>query len=184
MQKELAELEQRFNANNVPPALLNPQYKMEKEELEKLFENEKASLIEPLCEYWELFDDECCSKNIVKWKNYDNRLTELASGRNERFLLLENWEDNKDDYYVINLTEVRHIKAETAYGLLKSIRATSIDTSKDEMAETADKNVKYGINASLTSPYIEYVCQKFSSAFFRIGIEDWPCDMKQELKTK
>lgn len=182
--KKLADLEQRFNANNVPASLLNPQYKMSKEELAKLLDGEKAKLIEPLCEYWELFDDESCIKNISNWKNYDNRLSELASGRNERFLLLESWEEDKDEYYVINLTEVRHIKAETAYSLLKSIRATTIDTTKDEMMETTDKNVMFGIKTSLTSPYIEYVCQKFSGAFFRIGIEDWPCDMKQELKTK
>lgn len=180
--KKLSELECRFKANNLPATFLNPQYKMDKNELEKLFVNENAKLIDPLLEYWDLYDDDKCLKNIDKWNNLDNRLSDLASGKNERFLLLENWEEGKDDYFVINLTEVRHIQASTAYTMLNPIRATSIDTTKDEMAETTDKNIMYSIISSLTSPYIEYVCQKFSGAFFRIGIEDWPCDIRKELK--
>ena len=182
--KKLNTLKPLFESNHLPLHLLDVKYRMSKEELRNFFKdkNFKDNFYDDIITYWDLQDREKCIKTVSKWKNLDNCLSNLANGKNERFLLLEHWDESKDVFYVINLTEVRHIQLNTALNLLSGIRANNIDVEKDELNYQNSLSTNYKILLTLTSPYLEYVCQKFSNAFFRIGIEDWQFKVTEKLK--
>lgn len=186
LKKRRPEIELFIKKKGLPEVLLESRYKMPKAELMKFLSEKdcKEQEIDSILYYWDLYDIEESGKKISSWNNLENRLSDLISGKNERFILLEDWVDNGNTYYVINLTEIRHIQLSTAIDLLKPLKAVSINTKLDEMTETDDKSVSYKICTCLTSPYIEYVCQKLSNAFFRIGIEDWENSkaIRDELK--
>ena len=48
-----------------------------------------------------------------------------------------------------------------------------IDFENNDFFQCEDPLELYAIEAQLSSPYIEYVTQRLSNAFFRIGIDDW-----------
>lgn len=182
--KKINGLKSQFETHNLPLHLLNIKYRMPKEELKKMFEekNLKDQFYNDIITYWDLQDNNKCIESIQKWNNLDNCLSNLANGKNEKFLLLEHWNDSKEDFYVLNLTEIRHIQFDTALKLLTGVRANNIDTEKDDLRSQNNLSATYKILSKLTSPYIEYVCQKMSNAFFRIGIEDWQYKVTEKLK--
>lgn len=151
-------------------------HKMPEESINKLFPDPKyKQLVADIISYWELFDNDVCQESVKKWKNYNNRISELSKGKMERYLLLEHWNNDKNQFYVIHLTQVKHISISTSKTLIKGLPTRLIDREKDDLyIDDRLSSSNYKVVAQLTSPYIEYVCQKFSNAFFRIGIEDWP----------
>lgn len=184
--KRKANLKQIFESQNIPQNLLNVKYRLSVDDLSKIFAttNIPKNFIPELQLYWDLHDIKFCKDRLNQWKNYNNRISELISGRMERYLLLEHWDEQKTDFFVILLTEVKHLQIRTAQSLLSGVRPNMIDVEKDDLFYD-NKRVRdtYRIVANLSSPYIEYICQKFSNAFFRIGIQDWPHkDLSTQLK--
>lgn len=177
IKKKLKVLNPVFSAQKISKSLLDVKYKLSDADLEIMFASKSLpkDFLPNLREYWMYHDVDYCREKLPHWKNYDNRLNELANGRMERFLLLEHWAEDTEQFYVIYLTEVRHLQISTAHTLLQGLRANMVDEGKDDLFYD-DRRItnEYRIVAQLTSPYLEYVCQKFANAFFRIGIQDWP----------
>lgn len=163
-----------LNKYSIPIHLMDRKYMLSDEDLEKSI-NEKdvlSKIKQPLKEYWDLQDMENCYDSLDKWNNYLNKLNDLANGRNERYLLLEKW-NNDSQYHVICLTEIYHISFDTAMKLKDGILVRDVDFDRNELHRSDYGRYEYKILAQLSSPYIEYVTQRLSNAFFRIGIDDW-----------
>lgn len=175
-----------FDSKSISRSLLDVKYKLSDQDLEAMFAGKSmpGDFCVNLREYWSYHDLDYCRKKLPSWKNYDNRLKELMSGNMERFLLLEHWSDDSEQFYVIHLTEVRHLQITTARALIQGVRANMISEEKDDLFfDNRPVAREYRIITQLTSPYLEYVCQKFANAFFRIGIQDWPqSDLCTKLK--
>lgn len=183
IEKSKRVLECQFQSSGIPLHLLDANYRLSPSDLKDFLRDKKVSndLIDKIQRHWSLQDIDNCKTMVKSWKNYDNRINELVRGGMERNLLLENW-DRKDNYYVIKLTEIRHLDINTARKLIGGMLVRDIDFSKDELKECNENLKRYQVVASLKSPYIEYVTQRISNAFFRIGIEDW--DDRKKLVSK
>lgn len=179
--KRRRELECRMGKTN-KNLKLEPQYKLSLENLNQIFPDKRDNDLKTLLlNYWELFDDSKCYESLKTWKNYKSKLKELADGKLERYLLLESWEDDCNDFYVIHLTQIRHISFPNAQQLIDGLQPRLVDPEIDDLVfDEKPTAKKYTVVAQLSSPYIEYVCQKFSNAFFRIGIENWPHNRIEE----
>lgn len=176
---------EQIKSKQLPEHILDIKYRISSSELATSLKGKGVSVNfqEDLISYWELHDIENCRNSITKWNNYNSRLSDLANGKNERFILLEHWDNEKEDFCVISLTEIRHLRLSTAHTLLSGLRANCVDEEKDELQFQTNNTSVYKIQASLKSPYLEYICQRMTNAFFRIGIEDWMIDVTNKLKT-
>lgn len=158
--------------------LLNVIYKVDEDKLEKLLFGKDVSKanIGDLIKYWNFHDLDYCIKGLKSWKKYDNRISELVSGKMERYLLLEDW-TGKNNFKVIFLTEINKLQFDTARRLINGIKVRDIDFEKNELKQDDNLSI-YRIEGCISSPYMEYVGQRLSNALFRIGIEDWWTDNK------
>lgn len=177
IKKKLNTLKPVFDSKKISESLLDFKYRLSDEDLKTMFEGKQMppNFFNDLREYWSYHDMQYCRDSFSSWKNYSNRISELVEGKMERFLLLEHWNDDLERYYVIHLTEIKHLQITTAHALIKGIKSNMVNEEDDLMYKNEGlKSQEYRVVAQITSPYIEYVCQKFANAFFRIGIEDWP----------
>lgn len=161
----------------IEESILNGSLSFTDEDLEGILMGKglKESQIKDVKSYRKLYDMEYCHSKLSEWgKNkLESRISSLVSGNMEKFLLLESPDGTDDRYFVIHLTEIRHIRMETARTMLaRGIRGNWVESEKDDLFRTDAPNV-YRIKYSLKSPYVEYVCQHLANAFFRIGIEDF-----------
>jgi hypothetical protein len=163
---------------------LDPQYRLTTEDLNAIFPSHKdKKLKDDLIRYWDIFDDTKCAQSVLKWSNYKSKLGELSHGKMERYLLLEGWNEQKSAFYVIHLTQIKRITLRTAQLLVKGIKPNMVNSEIEDLyIDDIPAATTYKVVTQLNSPYIEYVCQKFSNAFFRIGIEDWPHDIVDLIK--
>lgn len=154
--------------------LLDPRFRVEEETLNKIGAGAlQKSCIDGLLRWWSMFDSEKCEEILFVGDKYKSYIANLADGKLERFLLLENW-DGKEEYYVICLTEINRLQFTIAEKLIAGVLARDVDFTNNDLYDDSVPLRRYSIVNSLFSPYVEYVCQRFSNAFFRVGIEDWP----------
>lgn len=161
----------------VEESILNGSMSFTDEALEGILAGKglKESQIEDVKSYRKLYDLNFCHSKLSEWgKNkLESRISSLVSGNMEKFLLLESPDEKDGRYFVIHLTEIRHIRIETARTMLTcGVRSNWVDSEKDDLFQTDVPNV-YRIKYRLKSPYVDYVCQHLANAFFRIGIEDF-----------
>lgn len=174
LEKSQTDLNPLLEKHKIPKHIIKKEYKLSDDDLEKCFQNQNVrnAIIEKIKHHWSLQDSEYCCSTISEWSKYQNRITELVDGKIERFLLLEDWNGGRD-YFVICLTEIYHLSFNDAKKLRNGILVRDIDFESNDFYHSDDPFEKYSIQAQLSSPYIEYVTQRLSNAFFRIGIEDW-----------
>ena len=160
----------------IEESILNGSVSFTDENLEGILAEKglQKSHIEDVKSYRKLYDLEFCHSKLPEWGKgkLDSRIGSLISGNMEKFLLLESPYEGDERYFVIHLTEIRHIRLETARTMLiRGIRGNWIESDKDDLFRTETPST-YKIEYCLKSPYVEYVCQRLANAFFRIGIED------------
>lgn len=174
LEKSLNDLSPLLVKHKIPDHLIKKEYKLSDDNLEKCIQSQEArnAVLEKIKNHWRLQDNQYCYSSLAKWSKYQNRITELVDGKLERFLLLENWKGGRD-FFVICLTEIYHLTLKDAQNLKDGIKVRDIDFESNDFFHSDDPYEKYSIQAQLSSPYIEYVTQRLSNAFFRIGIEDW-----------
>lgn len=174
LEKSLNELKPLIARGIIPDHLINKEYMHSDDDLEKCIQNPniRRTVVDKIKFHWNLQDRDYCFSTISEWPKYQSRITELVDERIERFLLLEDWQGGKD-FFVICLTEIYHLSFKDAQKLKDGIKVRDIDFECNDFFHSDDPFEKYSIQAQLSSPYIEYVTQRLSNAFFRIGIEDW-----------
>ena len=174
MRKSLNGLSPLLVKYSIPEHIMEKEYKLSDDDLEQCIQNKEArkAVIEKIKYHWNLQDRDYCFSTLSKWSKYNNRITELVDGKLERYLLLEDWKGSTD-FFVICLTEIYHITFKDAQKLKDGIKVRDIDFECNDFYYSDDPLERYTIQAQLSSPYIEYVTQRLSNAFFRIGIEDW-----------
>lgn len=174
MERSLNELNPFISRGIIPDHLINKEYMLSDEDLEKCIQNQniRRTVVDKIKFHWNLQDKDYCLSTISEWPKYQSRISELVDGRIERFLLLEDWKRSRD-FFVICLTEIYHLTFKDAQKLKDGIKVRDIDFESNDFFHSDDPFEKYSIQAQLSSPYIEYVTQRLSNAFFRIGIEDW-----------
>lgn len=174
IRKSYNELIPLLKKSHVPVHLAEKQYKLSDEDLSKSMPYGEVGncLKTKLKKHWKLQDVDHCYSTIAEWKQYSSKIAELVDGKMERYLLLEDWEHGVR-HYVICLTEIYHLVLNDALKLKDGLKVRDINFSSNDLFQSHDSLTTYSIKAQLSSPYIEYVIQKMSNAFFRIGIEDW-----------
>lgn len=182
LDKKRAEVINLCNKYKIPVHLVDRKYRLPDADMERLIPDKtlQQKVIEPLKECWNLQDIKFCYESLDTWNNYSNRLTELVDGKNERYLLLEDWKNSKQ-HFVICLTEIYHITLDISLKLSNGILVRDIDFEKNDLRKSDNRLEEYKVQSQLSSPYIEYVTQRLSNAFFRIGIDDW-ADRKQTVE--
>lgn len=175
MEKEKNMLKPLFSKKNIGEHMLNRSYRLSKDDFEKMYgdRNLPNDSYEKIKHYWNLQDVVFCQEHLADWNEYNSKLSELSNGRMERFLLLEDW-CGKKQYFVISLTDINKLDVSVAHKMINGIRERDVPLDSNDLVSAEDRQAVYKICAQLTSPYIEYVCQHVSNAFFRIGIEEWP----------
>jgi len=179
--KQRAAIESMLQKHKLPSHIISPVYRLNREDLRKTTPKMTDSEFEQLETFWNLHNIDFCKEHIKQWKNMDDRLYNLIDGKSERFILLESW-NTQEQYYVICLTDILRLTTQTANDLVQGIRVRDIDFSTNDLYALDDQLATYSIHAKLSSPYMEYITQRVSNAFFRIGIEDWN-DRKQLCST-
>lgn len=174
LEKKRNELLPLMKKYQVPQHIADTKYKLSDDDLATVIPDKKIfqKVAGPLKDCWNLQDLNYCYDNIKQWSKYQSKLNDLIHGRNERFLLLERWNDDTR-FYVICLTEIYHITISTALKLKEGILVRDINFEENDLSKSESMRNEYKIVAQLSSPYIEYVTQHLSNAFFRIGIDDW-----------
>lgn len=174
LEKSRKELSPLLVKYNIPAHIVEKDYKLSDEDLEKCIKDQRArnAVIGKIKNHWNLQDREYCYSTLSNWSKYHNRITELVDGKIERYLLLEDWKGSRD-YFIICLTEIYHLMFKDAQKLKDGVKVRDIDFECNDFYHSDDPFESYSIQAQLSSPYIEYVTQRLSNAFFRIGIEDW-----------
>ena len=156
--------------------LLQPGFQLPSQELPKLFLNKPVpgDFYQRLDKYWKYLDnkDDIVYHSLKEWNNYSSRISELVDGKMERYLFFEDW-NGEEYYYVICLTEIYNLQLSVAERFKHGVLARDIDYDKNDLKEFDDRMYRYELSSAFSSPYMEYICQKFSNAFFRIGIDDW-----------
>ena len=158
----------------IPSHIIDAKYKLSDDDLQKSIPNQKVlnAVIDKLKNHWNLQNLDYCYSTLSDWSKYGSRIAELVDGKAERFLLLEDWKGRRE-YFVICLTEIYHLTFNDARKLKNGIMVRDINFENNDFFQCEDPLKLYAIEAQLSSPYIEYVTQRLSNAFFRIGIDDW-----------
>lgn len=175
LMKDEAELKELLKKKNIGEHLLKSSYRLTKDDFNKIYGNRQlhADFYKKMERFWDMQNLVYCYDHLSEWKDYKSRLSELSMGRMERFLLLESWSGQKA-YYVISLTDINKLEISVANAMANGIKERDVSFEDNDLVGAEDKLAVFKFCAQLTSPYIEYVCQHMSNAFFRVGIEDWP----------
>lgn len=175
-----AELSKLLEKYKIPTHLMDVSHKLDDDTLIKLIPSlVRDNVIPKLHTIWELQDPQKAYEKLKQWRKYKDRISNLIDGRNERYLLFEKW-NNEKKFLVLCLTEINRLSLQDARRLINGLKVRDINYDTNDLRYNEDQLVSYKVLAKVTSPFIEYITQHLSNAFFRIGVEDF--DNKKEIK--
>ena len=107
-----------------------------------------------------------------KQESIDSLLENLKKNDLKDVILIESWE-KKRQYKVILLQDLKRVKYIYAKNLGRGLCENEISKkSENDLYYSDDSSSFYEIVKEFSSPFIEFVMQRFSQVFCRIGLED------------
>lgn len=110
-------------------------------------------------------------------KTTDSLLKEITENKRNDFYLMEDWNDDQPNNYVIILSrEVRRIRYDAGLRIAKGLEIDTfkeIDFQRNDLQSRGKSEIIY-VEAMLNSPFLEHLIQHFNQNFARIGILDHP----------
>lgn len=149
------------------------------------FEEFKNLLLERDLVLGQTPSQESISTMIKKYpKQTKNIFKDLKENKIKEFYLLENWDKNQKEYYVVLLREIRKITSTFASKVSSGIYTYNV-SREEKLANDINFNVSkdaffYSIT-KLCSPHIEHLIQQFFWNFARIGVDDHPKQLEESL---
>ena len=110
-------------------------------------------------------------------------LDNLRSNDLNKVILIESWE-KKRQYKVILLQDLKRVKYTDAQKFGKGLYEKEIEHKHEsDLNYSRDKSCFYEIVKELSSPFIEFVMQRFSQVFCRIGLDDMEKEHVAHMKS-
>lgn len=106
--------------------------------------------------------------NKIKAKMVENLLEDKLPA----FYLIEDWNGSGNNFKVILLRELKRFSFAIAKKISVGLDLASIDARKNDFKYDSTNHELCQVCAQVSSPFVEYVMQRFSHNFCRIGVED------------
>ena len=138
--------------------------------------NSKKELFKKNCNSY-FYKDKILFKEFINSKSAKKYVKDLVGGNNNRYYLLEDWNDSSN-FKVIILRDIRRINIDIARKFVCGFDYTEHgedvfkqnDLNYDSLESCFDG--LYYIENQIQSPYIEHILQRFSYNFTRVGVND------------
>ena len=146
--------------------------------------DDKQKYLSLVSEYFRTFEKQFnTSEYKPKQESIDSLLDNLKKNDLKDVILVESWE-RKKQYKVILLQDLKRVKYIYAIKFGEGLLENQISNQTDnDLLYTDDSSCFYEIVKELSSPFIEFVMQRFSQIFCRIGIEDMENEHIAHMKT-
>lgn len=143
----------------------NTKTKKQRDEILSLFESIQADNEDVFMDYLRLLDE---------YKLIKTDIEKLTKNEDNNFLLIPDWQPNRGRRHkIIMLREIKRIKM----NMVVAFEDPRLSITFEPNFNAKDNDIKviptdiYCIDKLMLSPYVEYVMQRFTYNFIRIGVE-------------
>lgn len=149
-------------------------------------EKKQNEFCKAIDEIIELNDINIVTKRIIELnsKGAEDISKRLISNDLASFYLIENWEKDSSNYYIILLNEICVLRKDVFFKIGNGLLAEHIDNdsyNKSDICIRSSDDICF-VNAQVDSPFIEHILQRFHYNFGRIGVENIHNNTIENLK--
>lgn len=147
-------------------------------------EDEKQQFLSVVMDYFEILEKQQGGLEYEpKQERIEKLLDNLRNNDLNKVILIESWE-KKRQYKVILLQDLKRVKYKDVQKFGKGLCEKEIEHKYESDLNYSDNlSCFYEIVKELSSPFIEFVMQRFSQVFCRIGLEDMEKEHVAHMKS-